>query len=159
MSKKFNFKQLIIIAFIASLWIQASEVFRYFIFVIPSIREFLSATPSVAPMNVRVFTIWGLWDTLLTVLNVFIFWLYAQQFGNSISSAIVAGTISWTFFFVLFWVAMVNMALSSPSLLLITLPLSWVEMVVASLIASWLYTLHHNSAVSEQIQTIVEKEN
>jgi membrane-associated protease RseP (regulator of RpoE activity) len=137
-SHKFNFKQFIVIALIASLWVHASEVFRYFIFVMPRFREFLSVLPGVAPMDLKVFSIWGLWDTLLTVLNVFVFWLYAQQFGSSIRSAISAGTISWTFF-VLFWIAMVNMALSPISLLPIALPLSWLEMVVTSMIASWLY--------------------
>jgi hypothetical protein len=145
MDETFNFKQFIVVALIVSLWIQASEVFRYFIFVMPSIQKFLSALPDVALMNFKVFVIWGVWDTLLTFLNVFVFWLYAQKFSNSITSALGAGTISWTFFFVLFWVAMVNMGLSSPSLLLVTLPLSWIEMVVASLIASWLYTLHEKS--------------
>jgi hypothetical protein len=138
MSNKFNLKQFIVIALIASLWVHASEVFRYFIFVMPKFREFLSVLPDVAPMDLKVFAIWGFWDTLLTVFNVFVFWLYAQQFGSSIRSAMSAGTISWAFF-VLFWIAMVNMALSPTSLLLITLPLSWLEMVVTSMIASWLY--------------------
>ena len=150
MSEKFNLKQFITVALIASLWIQVSEVFRYFIFVMPNIQKNLLVIPGVAPMDLKVFLIWGIWDTLLTFFNVFIFWLYAQQFGNSVRSAIAVGTISWTFF-VLFWVAMVNMALSLPSLLLITLLLSWFEMVIASLIASWLYRLYNQPANLEQI--------
>jgi hypothetical protein len=145
MGDKFSLKQFIIVAMIASLWVQASEVFRYFVFVMPEFKEFLSALPEVAPMNLSVFSIWGVWDTLLTFCNVFIFWLYAQKFGNNWRSAIAAGTISWLFFFVLFWVGMVNMALAPASLLLITLPLSWIEMVVTSVIASWLYAQNYAS--------------
>jgi hypothetical protein len=139
MSEKFNLKQFITIALIASIWVQVSEVFRYFILVMPILKQFLIALPGVAPMNLQIFSIWGVWDTLLTFMNVFIFWLYARQFGNNLRSVITAGTISWLFLFVLFWVAMVNMALAPASILLITLPLSWMEMVVTSIIASWLY--------------------
>jgi hypothetical protein len=79
MDETFNFKQFIVVALIVSLWIQASEVFRYFIFVMPSIQKFLSALPDVALMNFKVFVIWGVWDTLLTFLNVFVFWLYGYM--------------------------------------------------------------------------------
>lgn len=48
---------------------------------------------------------------------------------------LVAGTFSWMLLFVLLWIAMVNMALAKPSLLLWTLPLSWVELVIACAIA------------------------
>jgi hypothetical protein len=145
MAEKFNFKQFLIVAMIASLWVQSSEVFRYFILVMPELKQFLSALPGAIPMNLPVFTSWGIWDTLLTFCNVFIFWLYAQKFGNNWRSAIAAGTISWLFFFVLFWVGMANMALAPASLLLITLPLSWIEMVVTSMVASWLYFKDYES--------------
>ncbi|MEM9165104.1 MAG: hypothetical protein AAGC54_18805 [Cyanobacteria bacterium P01_F01_bin.4] len=92
-------------------------------------------------MNWGVFAIWGLWDMLLTGLTVFMFWLFAQHYGNNLRSALIAGTVSWLFFFVLFWVGMVNMGLAEWSLLVLALSLSWVELVVASFIASRLYAM------------------
>lgn len=139
MQSEFNLKQFVIITLLVSIWVNVSEIFRYFIIVMPEVRAFLSAVPDVAPMNLAVFSIWGLWDTLLTALIVFMFWLVSQRFGNNLRSVIIAGTTSWVFFFVLFWVGMVNMHLSEWSLALTALPLAWFETVVASLIASRLY--------------------
>ena len=41
------------------IWINASEVFRYFAFVMPMMREAFPMVPNVAPMNLPVFMIWG----------------------------------------------------------------------------------------------------
>ncbi len=140
MNSYFSWKEFVVTTLLTSIWINISEVFRYFVFVMPEMRSFLSEISNVAPMNLTVFSIWGAWDTLLTGLTVFIFWLYAQKFGNRFRSIIISGTLSWALLFVLFWVAMVNMGLAKGALLLITLPLSWIELVVASFIASKLYS-------------------
>jgi hypothetical protein len=41
------------------LWINTSEVFRYFAFVMPMMRDAFPNVPDVAPMNVPVFLIWA----------------------------------------------------------------------------------------------------
>jgi hypothetical protein len=139
MPSVFNIRQFVIVTLITSLWIHVSEVFRYFVFVMPTLRRTLSNVEGVAPMNWGVFAIWGFWDTLLTGLVVLMFWLFAQRYGNTTRSVIVSGTISWLFFFVLFWIGMVNMGLAEWSLLALALALSWLELVVASFIASKVY--------------------
>ena len=135
----FSPKKFVLVALVVSIWINLSEVFRYFVIVMPKTRKYLSMVPGVAPMDWGVFAIWGIWDTLLSALVVFVYWLVAQRFGNNLKSVVFAGTTSWLFFFLLFWVAMVNMALSSVALAAIALPLAWIEMVIASYIASKLY--------------------
>lgn len=139
MQSIFNTRRFAIVVLLVSIWVNASEVFRYFVIVMPATRDFLSGVPGVAPMNLPVFAIWGAWDMLLTACTVFMFWLVSQVFGNNYRSVVVAGTLSWVFFFVLFWVAMCNMALAQPTLALKALPLAWFELVVASYIASVLY--------------------
>lgn len=139
MQSTFNARQFAIVVLIVSIWVNVSEVFRYFIIVMPETRDFLSVVPGVAPMNLSVFAIWGAWDMVLTASTVFMFWLTSQAFGNNYRSVVVAGTMSWVFFFVLFWVAMYNMALAHLSLALKALPLAWLELVIASYIASVLY--------------------
>ena len=139
MDNTFNWKKFIIVTLVTSIWVNISEVFRYFIFVMPEMKTTLETVKGVAPMNFTVFSIWGAWDTLLTALAVFTFWIYAQKYGNNLKSVFISGTLSWSFLFVLFWVAMVNMGLANWSILGITLPLSWFEMVVASYIASYMY--------------------
>ena len=115
-----------------SIWINISEIFRYFVIVMPAMRKYLTMVPGVAPMNLPVFLIWGLWDTLLTMAIVFISWLCANWYGKSRKAIFIAGTTCWATFFLLFWIAMVNMHLSSTSILIYTLPLSWLETTVAA---------------------------
>jgi hypothetical protein len=139
MSTDFNLKQFILTTLIVSIWINLSEVFRYFAFVKPMMQDYLPMVPGVVPINWPVFAIWGIWDTILTALVVFVYWLVAQRFGNNQSSAALAGTTSWMLLFVLFWVAAMNMALAPVKIAFIALPLAWVEMAVACWISSKLY--------------------
>lgn len=140
MNKPFIVKDFVVITLLTSIWVNASEVFRYFVLVRPEMHSYLSMVPNVADMNWGIFAIWGVWDTLLTALYVFLFWLCAQVFGNTLRSIITSGVMSWCFFFVLFWVGMANMNLSSWGYLIIVLPLALLETLVAAWIASWLYS-------------------
>ncbi len=139
MNKPFQMNDFLVITLIVSIWVNASEVFRYFVLVRPEMHEYLSVVPGVADMDWGIFVIWGFWDTLLTALYVFLFWLCAKVFGNNAKSILISGFMSWCFFFLLFWVGLANMNLSSWRFLLIVLPLALVESVVASYIASKLY--------------------
>lgn len=139
MDQPFRIKTFLIVVMLVSIWVNISEVFRYFVIVMPETRQFLSMVPNVAPMDWGVFMIWGIWDTLLTACIVFMFWLVAQNFGNNIRSVLLAGFASWVFFFVLFWGGMYNISLTSLSLAAIALPLALLETLVASFIASRLY--------------------
>jgi hypothetical protein len=132
---RFPVKAFVLTCLIVSVWVNASETFRYFAFVMPMTREALAVLPGVAPMNWPVFMVWGAWDTLLVVMTVLLYWLYAAQFGASYKSAMIAGTLNWAFFFVLFWLGMFNLRLTSPEIVAITLPLAWLECVVSAAIA------------------------
>jgi hypothetical protein len=124
---------------ITTLWINISETLRYFAVVVPAMREHLSTVANFAPTNLIVFSIWGAWDTLLTLMVMWITWLCMRQPGSKKHFALVAGTTMWFGFFVLFWVGMVNMNLAKTSLALIALPLAWIEMVVAAWLTQWGY--------------------
>jgi hypothetical protein len=133
--ERFPVRAFLLTCAIVSIWINASEIFRYFVFVMPMTRQTLAMVPDVAPMNLPVLLTWGLWDTLLVAMSVTLTWLYARAFGVSLRSAVIAGTLAWLFFFVLFWVAMLNMNLAGAATAAITLPLAWIELVVASVLA------------------------
>lgn len=132
-------KKFIQIALLTSIWVNASEVFRYFIIVMPEMKSFLSMVPKVASMNLSIFAIWGVWDTILTMLVVFVYYLYSEKYGRNTASILRAGTISWAFFFLLYWVGTANMNLAQWSFVAIPLSLAWLEMVVASWIANDLF--------------------
>jgi hypothetical protein len=120
----------LLVLLIAFLWLNASEVFRYFAFVMPMTRDAMSGVQDVAPMNLTVFMIWGLWDTLLFAVVCIIAWLFHEKFGGGTLSAIAAGTLLWLTVFCVFWLAVWNMNLTVTRVPLIALPLAWIEMVV-----------------------------
>jgi hypothetical protein len=131
----FPWRAFVLTCLATSLWVNASEIFRYFVFVKPMMRSALATVPGVAPMDLPVFLVWSAWDTVLVLMSVLFYWLYAQQFGASLKSALVAGTLNWLFFFVLFWIGLMNMGLARISLVAIALPLAWLECVIACWVA------------------------
>ncbi|WP_299043265.1 hypothetical protein [uncultured Tateyamaria sp.] len=119
------------------IWINISEVFRYFVFVMPMMRDAFPEVPDIAPMNLPVFLIWGLWDTILVLAATFIPWLALRQFGGTTRTALIAGTGVWVTIFGILWLGLFNMYLATIGILLAALPLAWLEMVVAALIVWW----------------------
>ncbi|WP_420571332.1 hypothetical protein [Kordia sp.] len=144
---KFNLKQFIVITLLTSIWIHISEVFRYFIFVVPSTQSFFNDQADIANIDLSIFAIWGFWDTLLTAILVFFFWLYARVFGNSNRSVIASATLVWLAVFVIFWIATANMGLAPWNILWITLPLSLLEMIIGAWIAAKLYKKYENDNI------------
>ena len=139
MQIEFKTREFIVITLITSVWVNASEIFRYFIIVRPEMHQFLSMVPNVADMNLSIFMIWGICDSLLSALYVFLFWLIANVFGNNTKSILLSGFMAWCFFFLLFWVGMANMNLSSWNNLLVVLPLALIETLIAAFITAKLY--------------------
>ncbi len=124
-------RSFLLVLLVAYLWLNASEVFRYFAFVMPMMRDAMSSVRDVAPMNVTVFMIWGLWDTLLFAVVGFIAWLFHEKFGGGLRNALAAGTLLWLTIFCVFWLAAWNMNLTVSRVPLVALPLAWIEMVVS----------------------------
>lgn len=126
------------VALIANVvWINLSEVFRYFVFIMPMMRNSLPEIPDVAPMNLQVFLIWGVWDTVLVLAATGFSWLMLERFGTSAAVTIGTGTAIWAAIFVILWLGMWNMNLASLPIIAVALPLAWVEMVVAAAIVRW----------------------
>lgn len=128
------FTMALIINFI---WINASEVFRYFAFVMPMMREAFPMVPDVAPMNLPVFMIWGVWDTILVLTATLLPWMAMKAFGASALRAALYGTGVWMSVFVILWLGLYNMNMATAGVLAVALPMAWVEMVIAALIVWW----------------------
>jgi len=124
-------------ALVNAVWINASEVFRYFVFVMPMMREAFPQVEGIAPMNLPVFAIWGAWDAILVLVVTGFVFLFLDRFGNGLLQAITAGSLIWTAIFVILWLGLFNMNIATGAILAIALPLSWLEMVVAALIVNW----------------------
>lgn len=129
-------------AFISALlfnavWINASEVFRYFAFIMGMMREALPELPGAAPMNITIFALWGIWDTLLVIAATLFSYLWFERFGYGVKQAVQAGFAIWAAIFVILWLGLHNMALATPAIMAVALPLALLEMIVAALITRW----------------------
>lgn len=122
---------------INAIWINASEVFRYFVFVMPMMRDAFPQVENVAPMSWPIFAVWGVWDTVLLFAVTGFVWLFLERFGNGLRQAITAGSLIWAAVFVILWLGMLNMNMTTVAVLAVALPLSWLEMVVAAMIVNW----------------------
>lgn len=132
---------------INTVWINASEVWRYFVYVMPMMRTHLSTVPDVAPMNLGVFAMWGVWDTILIAAATGYFWMFFRQFGSGLLSVLVSATTFWGAVFVIFWLAMFNMNLASPSIALTALPFAWLELAIAAAIVRYCFARSDRVAV------------
>ncbi|MEM9090948.1 MAG: hypothetical protein AAGC93_19650 [Cyanobacteria bacterium P01_F01_bin.53] len=132
-----NVKTFSLVTVLTSIWINISEVFRYFILVRPETQTTLAAIPNVADMNWGIFAIWGVWDTVLTAFVVLVTWLWLRldPAASRIQLAMTAGSTAWLLF-LLFWVAQANMGLARWAFVPVPLVLSWLEMVVGAYIAA-----------------------
>ena len=72
-------------------WINASEIFRYFVFVMPMMRDAFPSVPDVAPMNLAVFMVWGLWDCVLIAVATLFPLVAMQVYGASFRMALFLG--------------------------------------------------------------------
>lgn len=114
------------------IWVNVSEVARYFLLVMPMMRSSLPFIDDVAPMNLPVFAIWGLWDTILVFTLTFFVWIHLDRFGNTIANSLIGGFFIWLAVFVIFWIGAVNMNIAPVKLIPAALPLALLEMLVGA---------------------------
>jgi hypothetical protein len=119
---------------INAIWINASEVLRYFAFIMPMLRETFPEIEGVAPMILSVFALWGVWDTILLVSVTGFVWLFLERFGVGIRQAVLGASLVWLAIFGILWIGMFNMNMATLEMLAIALPLSWIELVIAGLV-------------------------
>lgn len=135
----FNLKQFVIITLITSIWIHIAEVARAMFVAFPLMEEFFAGRIPIGAMEVSNALIWGAWDTLLTIILVFIYWLCAVAFGQNFKSIFIAGTTTALATIGVFWIANVNTGLGEWSTANILFPIAWFEMVIGAWIAAKLY--------------------
>jgi hypothetical protein len=119
------------------LWVNTSEIFRYFAFVKPMMTAAFPQLPDIVPLNLPVFLSWCVWDTILVAAVTGFTWLYLDRFGGGLQNAFMAGTCAWVAMFLLLWLGLWNMNLTPAKVALVALPLAWIEMVVAAALVNW----------------------
>lgn len=136
-ASSFPMRAFLLTALLAGIWINLSEVVRYFALIMPMVKAALPGVENVAPISPGIFFSWMVWDTVLVLGHVLIVWLYLEKFGYHFANALKAATLVWFVVFVLFWLGSFNLALATPALLAVALPLAWIEMAVGALIVQW----------------------
>ena len=89
----FRIKAIVRVILWTSIWINISEVFRYFSIVRPNIQRFFNHQEGIAAMDWIIFSIWGAWDMLLTTMVVLTCWLFINILGNNRKSIVLAQAI------------------------------------------------------------------
>lgn len=138
-NKKFKPGQFAIITLITSVWIHIAEIARALFVAFPRMKAFFGDRIEIGQMEISNALIWGLWDTLLTVVLVYIFWTTAKAFGNNFKSVLISATMTTLGTLGIVWIANVNTGLGDWTTAFMVLPIAWVEMIIGALIASKLY--------------------
>ncbi len=144
-NKNFKLKQFVIITLITSIWIHIGEIARAILVAFPRMEAFFGDRMAIGPMEISNAIVWGVWDTLLTAILVFILWLSAVAFGNNLKAIIVSGTTTALATIGVFWIATINTGLGEWGTAAVIFPLAWIEMIIGAWIASKLYSRKNNS--------------
>ncbi len=125
-------------AFLANfVWINFSEVVRYFLIVRPMLQEALVGQGGVAPMNLGIFALWGIWDMVLIAAATGFYWLWQDRFGEGARQILLASVAFTVTIFGLIWLGVANMGLAPYTMIAAALPLAWLEQAIACWIVVW----------------------
>ncbi|MEL6528568.1 MAG: hypothetical protein AAGK01_02890 [Pseudomonadota bacterium] len=119
------------------LWINASEIVRYFFVVRPMLRAAFPGQEHIAPMGWGIFAIWGVWDLILIAAATGFFWLWLERFGYRLRQVMLGSGVFTLSVFGLLWLGIANMGLAPYSMMAVALPLAWIEQAVACWIVLW----------------------
>lgn len=119
------------------IWINASEVWRYFAIVKPKLLETFPDVAGIAPTSPAIIASWMLWDTVLILAATGVYWMFLKNGALSVSRALLVATYFTITIFGLIWLGIANMGLAPISFLWAALPLAWAEQAVAALIVLW----------------------
>lgn len=119
------------------LWINLSEVARYFLVIRPMLHKSFPDQPEVGAMDWGIFAIWGLWDLILILAATGFYWLWLERFGTRWRQIVMASVAFSGTIFGLIWLGIANMGLAPIDFLFAALPLAWAEQVIACAIVAW----------------------
>lgn len=129
-------------------WINLSEVARYFLVVRPMLQAAFPGDAAVAPMSLAIFAVWGLWDLALIAAATGFFWLWLERFGDGPRQILYASAAFTLTVFGLLWLGVANMGLAPYSMIVAALPLAWVEQGIACWIVARARSRAHSAASS-----------
>ena len=121
------------------IWIQVSETVRYFLIVKPEVKRFFSPLDPDKSGQTDVLIVWALWGTLLTINSAIVYRLFANEKGRGTKTILYSTLVSWSQFFVLFWIGGANMGLASWDFVAVPLLLSLIEILMLNALLQYLW--------------------
>ena len=118
-------------------WVNLSEVARYFWVVRPMLHAAFPGEAQIAPMNLGVFALWGVWDLILIAAGTGFYWLWVERFSDSFRQILLASLCFSVTVFGLIWLGIANMGLVPYSMMGVAIPLAWLEQAIAAGIVVW----------------------
>ena len=119
------------------LWINASEVWRYFVIVRPDLLAAFADRPGIAPVTPLIALSWAAWDCILILAAVGYYSMHLRARGENAGQALLAATAFTVTVFGLLWLALINMGLATTQMAAKALPLAFAEQAVAALLTLW----------------------
>lgn len=120
-----------------TVWINASEIWRYLVVVRPMLQEAFPGRTDIAPFTLPIFGLWSIWDTWLVFAATGFYWLYLNWAGSGVRQSKIAATLFTITVFGLLWFGVANMGLLPMGFFWNAMPLAWVEQAIAALIVMW----------------------
>ncbi|MEL7129772.1 MAG: hypothetical protein AAGK23_09510 [Pseudomonadota bacterium] len=118
-------------------WINISEVVRYFLVVKPMLHAAFPNASGIGAVTPGIFASWMVWDSILILAACGFYWLYLRAGGYGLKQVIWAATYFTITVFGLIWLGIVNMGLAPPQFIWAALPLAWGEQMIAAFIVRW----------------------
>lgn len=118
-------------------WINLSEVARYFLVVRPLLQEAFPGEAQVAPLNLGIFALWSVWDLILIAAATGFFWIWFERFSDDLRQIALSSLCFTVTVFGLIWLGIANMGLAPYSMLVAAMPLAWFEQAIAAGIVAW----------------------
>lgn len=119
------------------LWINASEVWRYFVIVRPDLLAAFAGRPGIAPVSPLIALSWAVWDCILILAAVGYYSMHLRARGEHAGQALLAAAAFTVTVFGLLWLGLINMGLASVQMAAKALPLAFIEQAIAALLTLW----------------------
>jgi hypothetical protein len=136
---KINAGRVLLGGLLAGVIINISEWFWNLVVFNKDIQDALAAINRPQAMSGSATVVYIIWGFLVGILAVWVYAAVRPRFGAGLRTAVRTGLMLWLLVYVQSTVGMAPMNIWPRRLMLIGLPVSLVEIVVATVLGAWLY--------------------
>ena len=136
---KINATRVLLGGLLAGLVINISEWFWYSVVFMKDIEDAMAALNKPADVGSGAMAIFVIWGFLVGILAVWVYAAVRPRFGAGAKTAVKTGLMMWLLVYVQTTISIAPMGLFPARMMLLGLPISLVEIVVATVLGAWLY--------------------